>query len=138
MGDIKDGELTPLIVRVSPTKVRKTPRDLPQTGYTQRNTSFSLLPKSDGFQAANFGGVIPTESRSLSSEESYSPSRLVLPGHDPAVCDGLEQDLPGFRSPEVAGLSSVATVWEDAIDYIYIKGFDGDDGERAPNQSTPV
>jgi hypothetical protein len=42
----------------------------------------------------------------------------MLPGHDPAVCDGLEQDLPGFRSPEVEGLSSVATVWEDAIDYI--------------------
>jgi hypothetical protein len=40
----------------------------------------------------------------------------MLPGHDPAVCDGLEQDLPGFRSPEVEGLSSVATVWEDAID----------------------
>jgi len=60
----------------------------------------------------------------------------MLPGHDPAVCDGLEQDLPGFRSPEVEGLSSVATVWEDAIDYI--KGSDRDDGERAPNQSTPV
>jgi hypothetical protein len=62
----------------------------------------------------------------------------MMPGHDPAVCDGLEPDLPGFRSPGVEGLSSVATVWEDAIDYIYIKGFDGDDGERAPNQSTPV
>src|SRR5260221_9495641 len=39
--------------------------------------SSDLLPKSDGFQAANFGGLIPTESWSFSSEKSYSPSRLI-------------------------------------------------------------
>jgi len=35
------------------------------------------LPKSGGFQAANFGGLIPAESWSFSSEKSYSPSRLI-------------------------------------------------------------
>src|SRR5260370_13217459 len=38
---------------------------------------FLWLPKSDHFHAANFGGLIPTESLSFSSEKSYSPSRLI-------------------------------------------------------------
>jgi hypothetical protein len=45
--------------------------------YTQRDVAFCGLPKSDCFQAANFGGLIPTESCSFSSEKSYSPSRLI-------------------------------------------------------------
>ena len=45
-----------------PTKVRKTPRDLAQTRIYTRTHGFLQLPKSDGFQAANFGGLIPTES----------------------------------------------------------------------------
>jgi hypothetical protein len=38
---------------------------------------FAGSQKSDCFQAANFGGLIPTESCSFSSEKSYSPSRLI-------------------------------------------------------------
>src|ERR1700732_723728 len=38
---------------------------------------FLRLPKSDHFHAANFGGLIPTESFSFSSEKSSSPSRLI-------------------------------------------------------------
>jgi transposase len=34
-------------------------------------------PIIGALQAANFGGLIPTESSSLSSEKSYSPSRLI-------------------------------------------------------------
>ena len=45
--------------------------------YTQRDVAFLRLPKSDCFQAANFGGLIPTESWSFSSEKSYSPNRLI-------------------------------------------------------------
>jgi hypothetical protein len=45
-----------------PTKVRKTPRDLAQTRIYTTRRSFSRLPKSDCFQTANFGGLIPTES----------------------------------------------------------------------------
>jgi len=45
--------------------------------HTQRDVAFSRLPKSDCFQAANFGGLIPTESWSFSSEKSYSPNRLI-------------------------------------------------------------
>ena len=45
--------------------------------YTQREVAFLRLPKSDCFQAANFGGLIPTESWSFSSEKSYSPNRLI-------------------------------------------------------------
>src|SRR6266446_1284827 len=60
-----------------PTKVRKTPRDLAQTRIYTTRRGFLGLPKSDCFQAANFGGLIPTESWSFSSEKSYSPSRLI-------------------------------------------------------------
>ena len=60
-----------------PTKVRKTPRDLAQTRISTTTHGFLRLPKSDGFQGANFGGLIPTESWSFSSEKSYSPSRLI-------------------------------------------------------------
>jgi hypothetical protein len=60
-----------------PTKVRKTPRDLAQTRIYTTRCGFLRLPKSDCFQAANFGGLIPTESWSFSSEKSYSPSRLI-------------------------------------------------------------
>ena len=62
---------------VVPTKVRKTPRDLAQTRIYTTTPGFLRLPKSDGFQFANFGGLIPTESWSFSSEKSYSPSRLI-------------------------------------------------------------
>jgi hypothetical protein len=65
----KDGDV--------PTKVRKTPRDLAQTRIYTTRRGFLWLPKSDCFQAANFGGLIPTESWSFSSEKSYSPSRLI-------------------------------------------------------------
>jgi hypothetical protein len=60
-----------------PTKVRKTPRDLAQTRIYTTRCGFLRLPKSDCFQAANFGALIPTESWSFSSEKSYSPSRLI-------------------------------------------------------------
>jgi Uma2 family endonuclease len=60
-----------------PTKVRKTPRDSAQTRIYTTRRGFLRLPKSDYFQAANFGGLIPTESWSFSSEKSYSPSRLI-------------------------------------------------------------
>jgi hypothetical protein len=60
-----------------PTKVRKTPRDSAQTRIYTTRRGFLRLPKSDCFQAANFGGLIPTESWSFSSEKSYSPSRLI-------------------------------------------------------------
>jgi hypothetical protein len=60
-----------------PTKVRKTPRDSAQTRIYTTRRGFLRLPKSDCFQAANFGGLIPTESWSFSSEKSYSPSRLM-------------------------------------------------------------
>jgi hypothetical protein len=42
------------------------------------NTSFRCSQNQRAFRPLNFGDVIPTESRSLSSEESYSPSRLVF------------------------------------------------------------
>jgi hypothetical protein len=68
------------------------------------------LPKSDCFQAANFGGLIPTESWSFSSEKSYSSSRLIC-------CQDTTEPFAmawnrisrAFRSPEA--LSSDATVW---------------------------
>jgi hypothetical protein len=60
-----------------PTKVRKTPRDSAQTRIYTTRRGFLRLPKSDCFQAANFEGLIPTESWSFSSEKSYSPSRLM-------------------------------------------------------------
>jgi hypothetical protein len=60
-----------------PTKVRKTPRDLAQTRIYPQEVAFLRLPKSDCFQAAHFGGLMPTETWSFSSEKSYSPSRLI-------------------------------------------------------------
>ena len=58
--------------------------------YTQRDVAFCGLPKSDCFQAANFGGLIPTESCSFSSEKSYSPNRLIC-CQDTAPCTLLQR-----------------------------------------------
>ena len=40
---------------VFPTKVRKTPRDLPQTGYTQRDTSFRCSHNQTAFRPLILG-----------------------------------------------------------------------------------
>jgi hypothetical protein len=57
---------------VFPTKVRKTPRDLAQAPIYTKRYDFSRLPKSDRFQAANFGGLIPSESWSFFAREIVS------------------------------------------------------------------
>ena len=73
------------------------------------------LPKSDCFQAANFGGLIPTESWSFLSEKSYSPRRLICFQHTTEpfamACNRISRF---FCSPEA--LSRVAYGVEDAID----------------------
>jgi hypothetical protein len=40
---------------VLPTKVRKTPRDLPQAGYTQRDTSFRCSQNQTAFRPLSLG-----------------------------------------------------------------------------------
>jgi hypothetical protein len=77
MNAIKAAPAASAIAGDVPTKVRKTPRDLAQARIYTTRCDFLRLPKSDCFQAANFGGLIPTESCSFSSEKSYSPSRLI-------------------------------------------------------------
>jgi hypothetical protein len=74
-----------------PTKVRKTPRDLAQTGIYTTTHGLLRLQKSDCFQAANFGSLIRTESWELFVREIVFAQHVnILPGHDRAVCDGLE------------------------------------------------
>ena len=64
-----------------PTKVPKVPQDFRHcvdvTGFSAR----WLPPKAGAVQAAAFGGRIPMESFSFSSEKSYSPSMLTC-AHD--------------------------------------------------------
>jgi hypothetical protein len=59
------------------TKVCKTPRDLAQTRIYTTTHGLLRLPKSDGFQPANFGGLIPTESWSFSSPFRLRPGSLA-------------------------------------------------------------
>jgi hypothetical protein len=89
-----------------PTKVRKTPRDLAQTRIYTRTYGFLRLPKSDGFQAANFFGACdPDRILKLFVQEIVLAQQInMLPGHDPAVCDGLELDRPRFWPYELTDL----------------------------------
>jgi len=90
-----------------PTKVRKTPRDLAQTRIYTTTRGFLGLPESAGFQAANFGGLIPTESWSFSSEKSYSPSRLIC-------CQGTTEPfaMAWNRISRASGPTSSLIFWD--------------------------
>src|SRR5258707_13866850 len=79
-------QLAPYKLGDVPTKVRKTPRDLAQTRIYTTTPGFLRLPKSDGFQVANFGGLIPTDVWNRISRAFAAPRRcpaLLLRGRMP-------------------------------------------------------
>ena len=64
-----------------PTKVPKVPQDFRHCVDVTGFSAFWLPPNAGAVQAAGFGGRIPMESFSFSSEKSYSPSMLTC-AHD--------------------------------------------------------
>ena len=48
-----------------------------KSAYTQRDMAFCSSQNQTAFRPLILGGLMPAESRSFSSEKSYSPSRLI-------------------------------------------------------------
>jgi len=63
------------------TNVRKRPRGFGTNPHIHNYPCFLRLPKSNCFQAANFGGLIPTESWSL-----FRPRNRAAPFAGPRRC----------------------------------------------------
>ena len=61
-----------------PTKVRNAPQDFSPSPVCWRFGGIFCPPKRCYVQAAIFGGRIPTESLSFSSEKPYSPRKVFL------------------------------------------------------------
>jgi hypothetical protein len=67
-----------------PTKVRKTPRDLAQPGYTQRDTSFRRSQNQTALRPPILGGLIRTESSTFRPRNHIRPSTLICPQDQPS------------------------------------------------------